>query len=395
MEERTAFLGSTIDGILIFYITPGFYNIGLSDPREKYCLFALNQDFTNPTSSVDFDMSVQPYGMLGVEHPFDETSGLELYSSEANIGWFVFFLSPDQQVIVSTNIGYTVVQTLYRTDAEDIDWNYYFDLGYELFFDPAEEFTFWVGGPVSATGRTADATVGDTITLANVVDIYNNTLTYVYTFTPGAYLGDRVYPDVQLTDPDDGVTQVQSLIYELPVTSPLGMYAVDLEWDTGPYQGLLTAQSQFEVLPRQISAIIPVEGGSLYSPWDDTLYEFSPGTFSEPVVVTHTVQYRDLPSPIPLVGIGHFYDVEAAYTGTGMPAQPTQPYTLTIGYTEEQKGAAIEDSLSLYNWNGAQWVPENSQLDLVNHQVVATPDHFSTWGILGETNRVYLSMVSK
>jgi hypothetical protein len=34
-------------------------------------------------------------------------------------------------------------------------------------------------------------------------------------------------------------------------------------------------------------------------------------------------------------------------------------------------------------------------VDPDNNQLVATPDHFSTWGILGETNRVFLTLLNR
>ena len=183
----------------------------------------------------------------------------------------------------------------------------------------------------------------------------------------------------------------------MPTTAPIGLYDMHFEWNTGePYQGLLTADSQFRVLPHQTSAIITTEGGSLYSEWDNTLYEFPPGTFIDTVIVTHTVKYTDIPSFAPMVGIGHFYDVTAVYSNTGLPATPYLPYTITIGYADWEKGSVIEDSLALYNWDGAQWVPEPTSLVYPDsNQLIAHPDHFSTWGIWGETLRTFLPVTTR
>ena len=86
------------------------------------------------------------------------------------------------------------------------------------------------------------------------------------------------------------------------------------------------------------------------------------------------------------------------YSGTGQPAQiaPGQTYTLTVQYTDAEKGPAIESTLALYYWDGSQWVKEpTSVVDTANNVVTATPDHFSKWAVLGETRRLYLPLVLK
>ncbi|MFQ5813915.1 MAG: hypothetical protein ACE5I2_12135, partial [Anaerolineae bacterium] len=96
----------------------------------------------------------------------------------------------------------------------------------------------------------------------------------------------------------------------------------------------------------------------------------------------------------PLTGIDHFFEVSAVYGSTGQPAQPTRSYTVTVGYTDAEKGPAIEDTLALYSWDGSQWVREpTSVVDTDNNTVTATPEHFSLWAVLGETRRMFLPVV--
>jgi hypothetical protein len=125
--------------------------------------------------------------------------------------------------------------------------------------------------------------------------------------------------------------------------------------------------------------------------------DFPANTFAETVIITHTAFLpADAPSPAAdLVDIGRFYGIEAIYGSTGQPAQPSpgRTYTVTISYSEEEKGPVIEDTLALYYWNGDQWVPETSSVDATNRTVTATPDHLSTWAVLGETRHVYLPIV--
>ena len=148
-----------------------------------------------------------------------------------------------------------------------------------------------------------------------------------------------------------------------------------------------------------VSVAIPTGGGALVSPADATTYTFPSGTFTNSVVITHTALYPDsLPSTGDLVGIDHAFEVIAVYSDTGQPAQPAagKTYTVTVQYTDEEKGLAIKDTLALYYWDGGQWVREpTSVVDMGSNTVTATPDHFSHWAVLGETRRVYLPLVLK
>jgi hypothetical protein len=138
-------------------------------------------------------------------------------------------------------------------------------------------------------------------------------------------------------------------------------------------------------------------GGSLTSPADRTTYTFAAGTFTDTVIITHIpLPFSNVPSAGNLADIGRAFDVTAVYSSTGQPAQPTQPYTVTVQYTEAEKGLAIEDTLALYSWDSSQWVKEpSSEVDTVNNTVTATPSHFSLWAVLGETRRMCLPIILK
>jgi hypothetical protein len=140
---------------------------------------------------------------------------------------------------------------------------------------------------------------------------------------------------------------------------------------------------------------IPASGGVLTSTSDNTVYVFPANTFTDTVIVTHTSRApREMSVPGNLIGIDHFFETTAVYSSTGQPAQPTQPYTLTVQYTDQEKGPAIEGTLALYYWDGNQWVKEpSSTVNAANNTVTATPDHFSLWAVLGETYRVFLPTI--
>ncbi|MFQ5858468.1 MAG: hypothetical protein ACE5LU_22955 [Anaerolineae bacterium] len=108
-----------------------------------------------------------------------------------------------------------------------------------------------------------------------------------------------------------------------------------------------------------VSASISTAGGRLISSFDQTTYTFAVGIFTDTVSITHTPRFAGDVSPISrLAGINHFFEVSAVYSSTGQPAQPTRPYTVTVQYTEAEKGPAVEGTLGLYSWDGARWVAE-------------------------------------
>ncbi len=149
-------------------------------------------------------------------------------------------------------------------------------------------------------------------------------------------------------------------------------------------------------------------GGTLSSQGDMTDYTFRSGTFSTAVTVTHTplssgppvlLDEAPLAAGAPpakrLAGIRHYYQVSAV-NDSGQPVTPTLPYTVTVGYSMLDLGGVVESTLALYRWDGARWVKEpTSRVDMAQDQVMATPNRFSTWAVLGEMERTYLPLVRR
>ena len=196
--------------------------------------------------------------------------------------------------------------------------------------------------------------------------------------------------DLRMIDISNPSAPVEVASYVLPA-SPADVYVSrDCIYVADDWGGLFILQ----FVPSASASISP-DGGSLVSPFDNTNYTFPAGTFAHTTTVTHTLLFaEDLPSAGNLVGIQHAYQVSAVDDATGQPVQPSQPYTLTIQYTDAQKGPAIGDTLALYYWDDNQWVEEpSSQVDTLNNTLTAMPDHFSVWAVLGETRRVFLPLI--
>lgn len=151
----------------------------------------------------------------------------------------------------------------------------------------------------------------------------------------------------------------------------------------------------FRLLTDKVMASIPIGGGSISSTDGKVSLAFPPGAFSRAVNLT----YRQLvygEDPGALVNIRSNFYLTATDADTGQTAAliPGQTFTITVHYTNAEKGAMIEDTLALYYWNGTEWEKEaTSVIDTAGNTVTATPDHFSLWAVLGETNKVYLPLV--
>ncbi|MFZ1599664.1 MAG: peptide ABC transporter substrate-binding protein [Anaerolineae bacterium] len=149
-------------------------------------------------------------------------------------------------------------------------------------------------------------------------------------------------------------------------------------------------------ITRVSATISPGSGGTLTSYAGDTTIGIPAGAVSDTVVLTHEPAYG-MPPGGNLTGIGHVFDLTAV-DSAGQPAQlvPGHTYDITVRYTDVERGAAIENTLALYYWDGGAWVREaNSQVDPAANTVSATPNHFSRWAVLGETRRVYLALTLK
>ena len=149
----------------------------------------------------------------------------------------------------------------------------------------------------------------------------------------------------------------------------------------------------------KVSQVVGTSGGDLTSYDGNTTLEIPAGTFTDTVVITHTPTHISSPGGKLVNMTGYTFDVTAVYSNTGQSAQPSpgQTYTITALYeTDSVPGIVPEDTLTLYYWDGGQWIDEpTSQVNTTEHTVTATPSHFSLWSVMGQTNRVYLPIVKK
>lgn len=139
--------------------------------------------------------------------------------------------------------------------------------------------------------------------------------------------------------------------------------------------------------------VVPPAGGRVVLSPQITL-NIGPSTFADPVRVDCTPL-----APLatdPLLNIGLFFELSASYLD-GSPAQPGQPYTLTVSYDPVDVPAAVHEALlDLYSRAGSGWIKEpSSAVDTIANQVIAQPDHFSLWAVLAEQHPLYLPIILK
>jgi len=142
-------------------------------------------------------------------------------------------------------------------------------------------------------------------------------------------------------------------------------------------------------LPASTVVQIPIGGGLLFSEIDQTSYLLGPGTFTDTVRLTHTQVDAPAP-PAGQIGIGRAFSVTAVYSDSGQMAQPTLPFTLTMGYDAIGPTAAIAGTLCLW-WMDAQgWTRLDSMDDPLAQEVTTLLDHFSLFALFGETHQTFL-----
>ena len=395
-------LGQTdSSGQMTLNLTSGVYDVIVFSWTDQYDLIKTQQEISGTGGVWNFDASLIPTAEIVVSHPGVDNTDLTLWHPRSRLYGLRFSdMEEGARVILAANETYSAVQDVHKTDPSGAAWIYHLcENRLDTTFAPDEVFTFTVGGMLSVTGRTTPAHIGDTVSVADYpLDDFGSSLTAIYTETEGS-VRHPVLPRITVSDPDGRVLEPVSDFspqwYAFPFTVTLGTYSVHYEWDTGPYQSLLVEDSEFEVKPLATSALIPTSGGTLTSTFDDTSYVFPAGTFTSTVVVTHTVRFPDATLfPAGLAGIAHAFDVTATFSDTDQLARPTQPYTVTVRYTDNERAQVVEETLALYFWDNIRWVEEpSSVVSTAGNTVTVTPAHCFLWAVLGKAPRVFLPLV--
>ncbi|MFQ5436210.1 MAG: hypothetical protein ACE5FD_15170, partial [Anaerolineae bacterium] len=187
----------------------------------------------------------------------------------------------------------------------------------------------------------------------------------------------------------------------VPVGVPAGSYKLRVYTDASHATG---SNAVLYTVEGNNTITIPPGGSSFTIPDDGSAFTFPAGVFSETVIFHHTPVPSNTGSIPPfgdMIGMDRFFTVEANYVTSGRPAQPIQSYSVHIPYNEGQLDGVDESTLALYYWDEDrdQWIRESTgSVDTANNVLVANPNHFSLWAILGEApgkHLIYLPFVQK
>lgn len=148
--------------------------------------------------------------------------------------------------------------------------------------------------------------------------------------------------------------------------------------------------------PPVTSGTADATGGTLAVTSEPITYTFPAGVFTATTTITHTTRYLEELAYArgKLVAIGAGFLVTATTGSEQQPIQPSQPYTIEIGYAVDQLGPALEESLALYGWDGIEWqVEATSKLNREEQRVVATPTRLGLFALLGATHTLYTPII--
>jgi hypothetical protein len=206
-----------------------------------------------------------------------------------------------------------------------------------------------------------------------------------------AYLASDFHCGLEIADVSNPAAPVMIVGSD---TTGWGAFGIAAEGDFVYLAETGTGLSVFRLL-TQVTEEIPLTGGTLTSADGSTSVIFPSGAFTDAVYVTYK---QELPGENlgELVAINHNFDLTAVYADTGQTANlaPGQTFIITVEYADSELGAAIEDSLAIFSWDGANWVQEaTSVVDTLHNTISATPNHLSHWAVLGNTNQVFLPVV--
>ena len=161
------------------------------------------------------------------------------------------------------------------------------------------------------------------------------------------------------------------------------------------YQRLVQQATSVQVGPA---------GGEVSSVADSVHYLMAADTFTVSVSIVHSSRARgSVPPSDQLGGVYKAYEVQAL-NAAGQTVNPVtgRTYTVSIAYDVGGLGDISQDTLALFFWNGQAWEQEPSgQVDTVDHQITATPDHFSLWAVMStvaapsQDAKIFLPMVER
>ena len=152
----------------------------------------------------------------------------------------------------------------------------------------------------------------------------------------------------------------------------------------------------FKIDTSTSTLVTPEDGGELTSTANlSTTITFPPNAVTEPVTVT-----LDITSNHPISSsfgfVGHNFYINAI-TSDGTPVISfTEPFTITIQYSDSDIEELDEASLVLNYWDTetSSWVEIPTIVDIDENKITVVLDHLTDFAVIGETQeRIFLPLV--
>jgi hypothetical protein len=179
---------------------------------------------------------------------------------------------------------------------------------------------------------------------------------------------------------------------ENPWLTTSDIEAIDFDiFGNGWFAG--SSVSQYVVPGSSSGYVLASSGGTVHSPDRLAKADFPAGSVDEDTEVTIT------PAGSPPTGHKfpvYIFDMSAVISGTTTVVTTTNDvYSMTVKYTSQTKGGAIEDTIGLHSWDGSEWVDEGGTLDTLTREVSATLDHMTYFALLGDSNLEFVPFTLK
>ena len=182
-------------------------------------------------------------------------------------------------------------------------------------------------------------------------------------------------------------------------TGVVGTYqGFDANGDVVPQWASIEVVENGEWVPAWLQGeVYPDQGGTFdlgNTLGQTTTIEIPAGTTTETLVITYTLVATTTNAGVPtLTMLGeHAIRLESNVS-------VSNPMTITIKYEDEDVAGVDESTLTLYTWDGSQWVdaePCGGYIrDLDNNILKIIICHFSDYVLLGESKRIYLPIILK
>jgi hypothetical protein len=237
--------------------TPGVYD-EIVMYGANYYLLARNTTIVEKTS-INFDTNKMPLGNLKINLDNIEECAIGFCPDTSETkGRMLVNVSDGQELTVSA--GTYIISYWLKTTSNNPKWDYFCYSPQTLDIISGKTATIHAGNTLSSS-VIIDApfsTPGKSVHISyKLVDSYNNSFSHIYFESPFTNTnpelviknpqGDEIFKETLWNWTSDNNVYTFTYDYYILENAPKGIYTLSFSWDTGPYQGIVTSTTTFEV----------------------------------------------------------------------------------------------------------------------------------------------------